>query len=376
MRNHASLRAPAAALLAAAAALTAASCSLVLGIGEPSLDPTGAGGAGGSATVTTAAVTTAGSTTASSGTGGSGGGEVTYPCSPTNPVCNQVKSDCLAVYDNKDKTSFGLRVGQLNFIKPEAFKGTIEKAAFTTSVTMNLPKCNLKGSGTFSWLVQLDTAAHTFKLGTSKPPSDPHDGYSFVNESFTQDGQTYQIAPVSGAATVAADGSVLADTLETLLLPAYLNSQATDALLIPLHKVRIWDTETKISSDHNCIGRYNAAGLKPSDGCLPNINEYIDAFIPGGRIDGYILLEEADKIIITSFGLNRSLCVLLSGSAGAFGDGGSPAKCKRDAGKIRFGGDWCTNIGPPTFAQGPATASCYDAVVFDVQFAASAVEIK
>lgn len=377
MRNHASLRAPAAALLAAAAALTAASCSLVLGIGEPSLDPAGgSGGTGGSGAVTSSATTSTVSSATSSGTGGSGGSEVTYPCSPTNPVCNQVKSDCLAVYDNKDKTSFALRVGQLNFIKPEAFKGTIEKAAFTTSVTMNLSKCNLKGSGTFSWLVQLDTAAHTFKLGTSKPPSDPHDGYSFVNETFTQNGQTYQIAPVGGAATVAADGSMLADTLETLLLPAYLNSQATDAILIPLHKVRIWDMATKISSDHNCIGRYNAAGLKPSDGCLPNIDEYIDAFIPGGRIDGFILLEEADKIIISSFGLNRSLCVLLSGSSGFFGDGGSPAKCKRDQGKIRFNGDWCTNLGTPTFEHGPATVECHDAAAFDVQFAASAVELK
>ena len=371
MRHHASLRASVTGLLVAAAALTAASCSLVLGIGEPSLDPTGgSGGAGGGGSTTTSVTSSATSTTGATSATSTGTGEVTYPCSPTNPVCNQVKSDCLAVYDNAGKTSFALRLGQLDFFKPGAFQGTVEKGAFGPPVTMNLPKCNLKGSGTFSWIVKLDTVAHTFQFGTSKPPSDPHDGYSFVNETLTKDGQTYQIAPVTGAATLTADGTIQADMLDNVLLPAYLNAQATDVLLIPLHKVRILDTETKVSADHNCIGHYNAANLKPSQGCLPSIIDNIDAFINGGRLTGYISLEEADKIIITAFGLNRSLCVLLSGSGGLYGDGGSPAKCKRVGAEIKFNGDWCINTD-----QG-ASVTCYDAVSVDVGFAASAVELK
>lgn len=373
MRHHASLRPPATALLVAAAALSAASCSLVLGIGDPSLDPTGSGGAGGSTTVTSAVTSTTGdpSTVTSSVSSGTGGSEVTYPCSPTNPVCTQVKSDCLAVYDNKDKPSFALRLGQLDFFKPVAFTGNIEKAAFLSSVTMNLPKCNLKGSGTFSWIVQLNPAAGTFQIGAAKPPADPHNGYSFVDETITQGGKQFHIAPVSGKATVAADGSIQADTLESILLPVYVNAAATDLLLIPIHKVHILETDTKISADHNCIGRYNAAGLKEGDGCLPNVDENIDAFINGGKIDGYISLEEADSIIISSFGLNRSLCVLLSNSAGVFGDGGSPAKCKRDgAGKIKFNGDLCIATGAG------ADATCYDGVSFYAAFAASGVELK
>lgn len=377
MRNHSPLRAPATAPLVAAAALTAASCSLVLGIGDPSLDPTGGtGGKGGSggATATTGSATSTDAVTnavsSSSGAGGAGGGGVTYPCTPTNPVCNQVKSDCLAVYDNNGKTSFALRLGQLEFFKPTAFSGTVEKAAFTTSVTMNLPKCNLKGSGTFSWIVQLDTAASTFQIGTSKPVSDPHNGYSFVNETITQNGKMYKIAPVGGAAKVSADGTIVADTIESIILPAYLNSQATDVLLIPLHKVYIRDDATKVSSDQNCIGRYNAANLKPSQGCLPSIDDNIDAFVPGGRFQGYISLEEADQIIISSFTLNRSLCVLLSGSAGLYGDGGNPARCKRVGTEIKFNGDWCS-----TSNEG-ATGTCYDAVSFDAGFAASGVELK
>ena len=374
MRHHASLRAPVTGLLVAAAALTAASCSLVLGIGDPSLDPTGSGGAGGGAAVTTSVSSSVASTTSATSTASAsstGTGEVTYPCSPTNPVCNQVKSDCLAVYDNKGKSSFALRVGQLDFYKPVAFTGNIEKAAFLSSVTMNLPKCNLKGSGTFSWIVKLDPAASTFEIGAAKPPADPHNGYSFVDETITQGGKMFHIAPVSGKATVSADGAIQADTLDSILLPVYINSAATDLLLIPVHKVHILETDTKVSADHNCIGRYNAAGLKEGDGCLPNVDENIDAFINGGKIEGYIALEEADSIIITSFGLNRSLCVLLSNSAGVFGDGGSPAKCKRDgAGKIKFNGDLCIATGMG------ADATCYDAVSFYAGFAASAVELK
>ena len=370
MRFRPFLRALGSTGLLAAAALTAASCSLVLGIGDPSLDPAGGkgGSGGGAATSTSSSSVTSAESATSSGTGG---GAPTYPCTPTDPICSQVKSDCLAVFDNTGKTSFALRIGQLDFYKPDAFTGTIEKGAFLSSITMNLPACNLKGSGSFSWVVQFDRTAQTFQVGASKPPADPHDGYSFVNEAVTQGGQMFTVAPVGGKATLAADGTITADILETVLIPAYLTVNATDLLLIPLHKLHIIADKTRLSADFNCIGSYNAAGLKASDDCLPDVNQNIGSFIDGGKIEGFISLEEADKIIIASFGLNRSLCVLLSGSAGTFGDGGNPARCKRDgAGKIKYNGDWCAATNTP------ADASCYDASTLSAGFAASAVLLK
>lgn len=368
MRFHPSPRAFAATGLLGAAALAAASCSLVLGIGDPSLDPAGgSGGKGGSGGAPATASVTSSASASTSGAGGEGG--TTYPCTPTDPTCSVVKSDCLAVHDNTGKSTFAVRVGQLDFFKPDAFNGTLPKAAFLASITMNLPKCNLKGSGSFSWIVQVDTAANTFKLGASKPAADPHDGYSFVNETVTIDGQMFPIAPVGGTATLDADGTIHSDVIESITLPVYLDAQATNIILVPLHKVRV--LETTISPDRNCIGSYNAQGLKPADGCLPNTAQNISSFINGGKIDGFVSLEEADKIILQSFGLNRSLCVLLSNSAGVFGDGGSPARCKRDGlGKIKFNGDWCgqTNTG--------ADGVCYDSMQFYGGFAASAVELK
>ena len=347
---------------------TAASCSLVLGIGDPTLDP--AGGTGGKGGSGPGPVTSSQSSVAATASAaGTGGGEPTYPCTPTDPSCSIVKSDCLAVHDNAGKSSFAIRVAQLDFYQPVAFTGTLEQAAFLASVSMNLPKCNLKGSGTFSWIVNVDKTAGTFQVGAAKPPKDPHDGYSYVNENITLSGKTFPIAPASGPMTLDADGSIHPAMIENILLPAYLDAAATNLILVPLHKVRI--LETKISADQNCVGSYNAAGLKKSNGCLPDVNAGISSFTIGGKIDGYIDLEEADNIIITSFGLNRSLCVLLSNSAGTYGDGGNPAKCKRDGGgQIKFNGDWCaaTNL--------PADATCYSAVAFFAGFAGSGVELK
>lgn len=344
---------------------TAASCSLVLGIGDPTLDP--AGGTGGKGGSGPGPVTSSQSSVAAAA--GTGGGEPTYPCTPTDPSCSIVKSDCLAVHDNAGKSSFAIRVAQLDFYQPVAFTGTLEQAAFLASISMNLPKCNLKGSGTFSWIVNVDKTAGTFQVGAAKPPKDPHDGYSYVNENITLSGKTFPIAPASGPMTLDADGSIHPATIENILLPAYLDAAATNLILVPLHKLRV--LETKISADQNCVGSYNAAGLKKSNGCLPDVNAGISSFTIGGKIDGYIDLEEADNIIITSFGLNRSLCVLLSNSAGTYGDGGNPAKCKRDGGgQIKFNGDWCaaTNL--------PADATCYSAVAFFAGFAGSGVELK
>lgn len=347
----------------------AASCSLVLGIGDPSLDP--AGGTGGKGGSTTAETVTSSQTSGqtSSSASGAGGGPTIYPCTPTDPSCSVVKSDCLAVHDNAGKPSFALRVGQIDFYQPVAFTGILEKAAFLASITMNLQKCNLKGSGTFSWIVNVDKTTGLFQFGAAKPPLDPLDGYSYVNETINIGGQMFTIAPSSAKMTLDPDGSIHPDMIETILLPAYLDATGTSLILVPLHKVRV--LETTVSQDQNCVGTHNTAGLKKSNGCLPDVNQGISAFNIGGKIDGFIDLEEADKIIVTPFGLNRSLCVLLSNSAGVYGDGGNPAHCKRDGmGQIKFNGDWCSGTNKP------ADAMCYTAVAFLAGFAASGVDLK
>jgi hypothetical protein len=138
-------------------------------------------------------------------------------------------------------------------------------------------------------------------------------------------------------------------------------------VLLPLHDTKL---SGKVSSDNDCIGKYNSAGLDPASGCIAD--DQNPAFIgtdgkadSDGKLDGYITLEEDDSVIVDKLG--ESLCVILSGDASTYGDGGVPlAKCKRNASmKIIFQGDWCDATN---------NASCKDSLRLSAGFSASGVK--
>jgi len=194
-------------------------------------------------------------------------------------------------------------------------------------------------------------------------------GYSFVDEVLISNGFPFQVSPASMNANIGSDGTITADLVDAAVLPIYTDAMGSDYVLVPLHDIQI--RNTKISADHNCIGHYNAEGLREEDGCLEKPSDGIFAFVDGGEMEGWISLEEADNVIVYAFGLNRSLCVILSGDAGMFGTG-DPQRCQRinNGVDIKFPGDWCsaTNSG--------SDASCHDAVFFSQGFAASAVKLN
>lgn len=342
-------------------ALSVSGCAEILGIGDPKPDPGAAQGGGSAVSVGPG---TTGST--SGGPAGSGGAA---PCALTDPQCLQVPSECVALVDNKASTDFALRMAQVQFFKPDAFTGSFEMGLILNSLVMNLPACNLTGSGTFSWIVELNTTTGQYTVGTSKPVQNPKDGYSYVNETISLSGQNFTIKPVNGSFSVDPDGTLNADVLDFIFLPVYLDSQGNSVLLIPVHQLRMY--ETKISADNNCVGKYNEWGLSPSNDCDPDYAQNSFPFVNGGKAEGYILLEEADDVVITAYSLNRSLCVLLSPSAGVYGDGGNPQHCERDAnGVIKLPGDWCS------LTNGPADPSCHDAMKVKADFAASSVKLN
>ncbi len=340
--------------------MTAASCGLVLGcsrvlgIVAPRLATSDTGGAGGMT---------------STGGGGTGGEEPPPPCHPDAPICNQVDSECLALEDNSDKDVFGLRVQSLDIWKPDAFATDPEYTAIMQSLTLDLPECYLQGGGTINWILQLDTTTGTGMLGASNPGADPFDGYTFVDEIVEfEPGVQFNVAPAFLSAAIDGEGNIDTSVIESIVIPIYLDQGASIFILMPVHKARIYDA--KISADRNCIGRHNGDGLNPADGCLPDFVNGPKAFIHAAKLDGYILLEEADDVIVEIFGLNRSLCVILSQDPGEYSDGGDPQHCLLLAGEIKFPGDWCsaTNSG--------ATPACHDAVYFGTAFAASGVKIN
>jgi hypothetical protein len=220
---------------------------------------------------------------------------------------------------------------------------------------LNLPACYLEGGGTWSWLLQLDSVTGKLKTGAAKPVADPTVGYSFVSQG--------NISPVTLDAPVGAAGTFASSAGVLLTMPIYLDAAATQAVVLPLRQLKLGG---KLSANHDCIGKYNADTLDPANNCIGDQSH--PTFTNGGTVDAHISLEEADAITLST--PPESLCVLLSGDPGTYGDGAAPVnKCKRTGGKINFHGDWCdaTNMA--------ASASCYDSVKLEGGFAASAVKI-
>jgi hypothetical protein len=254
-------------------------------------------------------------------------------------------------------------MADLAFTAPASLTKGLIKGVIGNAVTLNQPACNLTGGGTFSWLLAFDTVAGTLKTGGAMPAADPTLGYSFVDQDYPIMGGKLHVGPVTLTATLDA-GCKTSSSAADLNLPIYLDLGASDQMLIPLRQARF--VNLTISGHHNCIVKYNAANLDPAGGCLAD--DQNPTFLPAGQVLGLINLDQADSVIIDAVG--QSLCVVLSGDAATYGNGGTPARCKRTGGKIDFKGDWCTAT------NAAASAACSDAVNFAGDFAASGVLIK
>jgi hypothetical protein len=273
------------------------------------------------------------------------------PCAPT-ASCPAVEPACLGLIDNTGKSVFGLRIGEIDFSSPDAFAAGVVQTTIANAVELNLPTCDLNGTGQANWLLQLDTGQDRLSVGNALPVADPTQGYVFDS---TNPPATSNIVPTGSTFT--------SGLISMVTLPIYENSSGSSILVnIPFRQVLVSGT---LSANQDCVGSYNLAGLDPSNSCMGS-----PLFLSGGTLVGEISLEDADANIVSA--LNESLCVLLSGNSTTYGDGGSPVHCKRDSSTnaINFHGDWClaTNNG--------ATTTCYDAVQVHATYAASSVKIN
>jgi hypothetical protein len=294
-------------------------------------------------------------TTATTGTTSTTGGAA---CDPVAAECREVTSDCIALTDNTGASPFGLRMGQLTVTKPDVLAKGLVASTIANGVTMNLGQCNLAGGGTFSWLLQFDTMTNKLLTGGGKPTADPKAGYCFTDEML----MGFQISPVSIDSALM--GGSFSAKVGDIIVPIYLDAMAKGVVLLPLKDGTLTGT---LSADNNCIGKYNADTLDPANNCLAEPPDKL-AFTNAGTLEGYITLEDADKVIVDS--LSQSLCVLLSGDAVKYGNGMSPALCKRDAMmKIEFQGDWCDAT------KMAAAAGCADSSKLGAEYAASAVKV-
>jgi hypothetical protein len=299
---------------------------------------------------------------------GCDGGDTTGTTSGTPSVTCELKSTCVtadptcvAIVDNKDAKQFGLRMSQIVISKPVTL-GPSKFVGKTVAggVTWNRPDCYLTGDsegGTFSWLLHFDLDTNMVCTGGAKPPAKAEDGYTFVNEMVLG----RQVSPIKFASDLSMGKFSVVDG-QDVVVPIY--TAEGDPILLPLRKARLLGGQ--LSSNNNCVGSFNGAGLDPFNNCGPAPADNQFSFNNAGSLEGYITLEDADSIVVDL--ANASLCALLTEKD----DGGTPiAKCVRDANmKIDFKGDWCDAT------DAAATDTCFDAVQLAAEFAASAVKIN
>lgn len=280
-------------------------------------------------------------------------------------MCTEVPSRCVALEDACVAPDVLFRVSQLNMAKPAALSAGAVAALIANASLMDLPECHLTGTGAFSWLIHVDLAKQNFMSGGAEPVAKPSDGYCFTKQKSFQGADTpIVVDPQGGFVTVDSNEEKVTFTeITSLNVPVYTDQSGTNAIVLPIHQLRF--NSVTMSKDHRCIGEFNPNALDAAQSCAPKMGQSI--FTPGGSMDGYIALEEADNVIVEMLG--QSLCVLISGDAAVYGDGGAPVRCKRDmTNKIMFQGDWCQSNNQP------ASVDCADASRFVATFAASAVK--
>jgi hypothetical protein len=330
----------------------------------------GAGAAASSSSSTTASSPSSGKpfTTSSASSSSSSAGCPSQPvpplsaCSP-DASCPSASSPCLAAAPQASASVFGLRIAHLSIVTPTPLASGKIGSSIVRAVTPAVPTCNLRGTGTFSWLLRFDVPSGILTTGGATPHASASAPYTLVDTSVTLDSVAFQVSPID---LLAAFGDCTVDSGPgDVVLPVYLDAMGADVLYLPLHGLRFGNIA--LWAENSCIGAYDAAGLDPANQCAPDHQHPL--FVDGGRLSAHFLVAEADRVPVGAIG--ASLCVLLSGDAQLYGDGAQPiAHCKQGPNhEPLFRGDWCH----PT--DQPASAACHDAVRFDATFAASGVNI-
>jgi hypothetical protein len=299
---------------------------------------------------------------------------VTYPpsqqsCAASPLMCNTSPctsgSPCLAMgVDNSGKSVADLRIRRLDVSAPPALaKPFVQKLVLNQGIDLH-GQCGEGGDGTFSWLIQLDTANNKVTTGGAPPTMDPfNQGYCFVNATIGG----LPIAPVTVSMTKASDGTWSSGTIPKLNVPIYPPGKPPVVIVLPISGGQV--KGVTLSSDNNCIGSYNPNAITGNNGPLNSCTDDIsscDRWITGGSIGGYITLEEADQVLVPQ--LSESLCVLLTGGVDTMLGPTGEKLCARVNGQIKDKGDYCSNPAGP--------GGCQDSYWLAAAFAASAAKIS
>ncbi|MEZ4374062.1 MAG: hypothetical protein R3B07_24795 [Polyangiaceae bacterium] len=327
-------------------------------------DPAGSGGSSGS-----------GGTAGTGGSGGSGGGVSDHPCQPKEASCyvagtSGPGAQCMARRDNSKEDVIQLRVTQLELKEPATLRQPfLQNSVITPKITPNSPECFQFGDAQFNILFSWDTTTMKVTQGAGEPQAligPLNDGTCY--SQFNDGPSGAQIKPVETDFTV--EGNVYTAVFPDIAVPIYLEDSKANYALLPLHELEVTAT---LSDDKSCVGRYVPENLDETQGCSAKEGEF--AYQNAGTYKGYVTVEEADTVDITSLGY--SLCVLLSGNVKRWQNkpaGETIGRCDGSQGFMEEGGfpkgNWCSGT------NSAATDTCADAWLIESDYAAAGVTIN
>lgn len=302
------------------------------------------------------------------GSGGSSGGS--SACKPTDSGCYVAGPDgpgnaCMAKADFSAEAITQLRMTSHQVKSPEALAAPMMQVTIITEKsTLDEPACNLNGKGQFNYLMQVDTGKKELTLGGGVPQAlvgPTLDGTCWAQ--FTEPTSGLEVKQYSAPYTEA--GGELSATFDKFVMPIYLENKADldSVVLVPLHEMTF---KAKLSDDKNCVGRYAPELLDKGLSCQPTDDQF--AWEAAGSYEGYITVEEADKVMVVTLG--ETLCVVLTGDPKKWK--GTSQDCKTSTGYTSTGampkGDWCSTTN--------SAGGCQDSWKLSIGFAAQAIKIK
>jgi hypothetical protein len=311
-----------------------------------------------------------GGKSSSGGSGGGGTGGGSSACKPTNGACYAAGPDgagnaCLAKADFSADAVTQLRMTSHQVQSPTALAAPfVQDSIITEKSTLFEPDCNLNGKGQFNFLMQLDTGKKEVTLGGGVPQAlvgGALDGTCWAE--FKDPTSGLEVKQYSAAYTES--GGKLTAQFPSFVMPIYLEdkAEAESAVLVPLHEMTF---TAELSQDKNCVGRYAPENLDKGLSCQPTDGQF--AWTSGGRYEGYITVEEADKVMVVSLG--QTLCVVLTGDPSKWK--GTNQDCKSSKGFSTTGalpkGDWCSTTN--------SADGCQDSWKLVIDFAAQAIKVN
>lgn len=310
--------------------------------------------------------------TGATGTGGSGTGGGSSACQPTLEDCYVAGptgpgKECLAKADFTGADVTTLRVSSHQVASPLALaQPFVQDSVISKKSALKEPECNINGAGQFNLLMSIDKTAKELTLGGGVPQElvgPAKEGTCWA--SFTDTVSNIEVKPVTAPYTES-DGTLTAD-FASFVMPIYLEDKVSTNgdtyVLVPLHEMTF---TAKLSADQNCVGHYAAETLDPGFSCQPAQGEF--SWVPDGRYEGYITVEEADDVMVVSLG--QSLCVVLTGDPSKWK--GTDNTCKTSTGFTSEGGlpkgDWCASTN--------SAGGCQDSWRLVIDIAAQAIKIR